>query len=186
MSDAPNPPPKPQRPIWRDLLVSLTAGAMGGFAVAVVSIGIGITLDLGIPTVPLQTLLDRGVHLGQVYERIDDRFLGGPFMGMIGGPISMLFVRCRRNPFLLAVLWASMLGALALTLVAISLSFGPPPRLDDALMMISIAVGCGATYGFVLGLSQLYMERVLDRFMHPRIEDPTGKVVAEDDDSGGD
>ena len=166
MSDAPNPlpPPKPDKSIWRDFLVALPGGAIGGLAVATASIGFGIAMDLGLS---LENLWNHGVHLGQVFDRLDERFFGGPFWGMLGVPVTMLIAGRRRNPIFLSILWASILGTLPIAMAAIFLLISSPPTMSDTVLMLVAFVGVGAIYGFVLGFGQLIVERVLDRIVRP-------------------
>jgi hypothetical protein len=169
-ADQQPPPPAIAEPI----LLRWGTCAIGGAIAGIVVGGWGIACEqadiLRQRGTTLPDFIDEQIALGRFWEYLHAwRILGPALPGVVGGLLSALFSRRMRQPFALASVWASILGTIALALIAMLMGFGEmrTPRPTDMLVNLAVFLTSGAIYGFVLGVSARLLERGLQRLRRP-------------------
>jgi hypothetical protein len=108
-----------------------------------------------------------------VWEAIGTQFLGCIFFGPAFGALTALFSRGSRRPYVLASVWATILGSTFLCLqVAINGMRPPPESPAEIAFMIGVVLAVGAVYGFSLGVFILMLEAVWRRMQLRRAVAP--------------
>jgi len=132
------------------------AGAISGLVVALVSVLVEFFMKYWQSGMSLLDFID-GTRARWQEDFLDARFLGGPIWGLIGGVLPACLSRTSPHPIMLASLWASIMGCVALVAAVL---LNDDKRVHESAAMVGLALGMGAIYGFVLG----FAAQVLFRF----------------------